>query len=115
MLSDQLLLDVGFVPALLHRQMFFIVDNAAVTVVLAKIVEDLLVAGMTGRVDPLLQRIDDRFILGTVAHGTGHIRFFWLNISQLDEWSISVDSDDKLNAIDTLPLSRFSHHDTASP
>lgn len=42
--------------------------------------------------------IGDIFKLGTVRHGPGKFRFYGMSIRQLDNLSVTIDTDEKLEA-----------------
>lgn len=80
--------------------------NGEVVALLAKIVDDILISGELSLVDSIIEKINSRFTLGTVVHGPNRMRYFGLNIIQDEDYNITVDGDDKLNVLETYPLSR---------
>lgn len=51
----------------------------------------------------------ERFLIRIVTKGPGPLRYFGLNIFQSDDYSISVDTDNKLDSLNSLPMSSISH------
>lgn len=96
-------------------QLFSVYSDDRVVASLAKVVDDILLAGEPTVTDPLISQIDDIFKLGTICHGPGLLRLFCLNISQCDDVCISVDGEYNLESIKTAPISRFWHRDQYSP
>lgn len=94
MLSDKMLLDLGFFKPSLIPQLFFIVQNSRVVVICSKIVDDLLLTSLLGLTDVLTERINERFLLGTVTTRPGQLHFYGLDMFQSDDYSISMDADD---------------------
>lgn len=103
-LSDALVLALGFEPIALCPQLFAMRANGSIVVLLAKVVDDIILAGKVDTVDNVIAAINQKFPLGTIAHGPGLLRFFGLNIRQNEDHSINVDCDDKLSAIAPYPL-----------
>lgn len=95
--SDVLLVQLGFTRVPLVPQLFYIVANKKVTPMCSKIFYDLLLAGKSEITDKLTHRINANFPLEAVARGPGLIHYFGLNFAQSDDYSITVDADDKLD------------------
>lgn len=57
--SDKLITDLRFVPAPLILQLFLLRRNGALTVVLAKIVDDILLAGPSSVTVPIVAAFND--------------------------------------------------------
>lgn len=75
-------------------------------------VDDSLIYGTPYLVDPLIAHIDDRLSIRKVSNCPGNLRFFGLNIFQLEDMSITVDRDEKLNSIETMSISQSRHRGT---
>lgn len=88
------------------------VDASNITVVLDKLFYYSYITGFPCLVDPIIKLADDTFNLGTIAHGTGNILILGLKIFQLDDMPVSIDGDEKLTAIDTMPITRSRRRDT---
>lgn len=56
--------------------------------------------------EKFISQFNHRFTLGTIAHGSGLLRFYALKLVQNDDFTISINGDDKLNALETFPISR---------
>ena len=74
--------------------------------VAAKIVDDIILTGKPRQTEQFLNAFNDRFKLGSIASGPGHLRFYGLNIIQHSDFSSTVGADDKLNALEAFPLTR---------
>lgn len=85
------------------------------TAVLTKIVNNLLICGEEQVVDKAVSKFQNSFTLGTIAHGPGLLRFFGLNITQHEDYSLSIDGDDKLCSIATAPMTHVRQRDTTDP
>lgn len=81
-------------------------NKYGVTVAFAKAVHDFILCGREEAVGKLVVRLGQQFELGTVCHGPRTLLFFVLNIIQHDDYTISIDGDDKLMALVTYPSSR---------
>lgn len=73
----------------------------------AKTVDDLLLTCQHHLIPVLLDATNPTFELGTVSHGTRHLRYFEINLLQHLELSISVDTDDKLLRIAQMEIFRL--------
>lgn len=102
-----MLLEIGFVPVHMMPQIFVLKMKDKTIAVLAKVVDEILMKGDPLVTDPIIMMINAKFKLGTIIHGPGQIRFFGLNVQQFDDMSICVDADEKLHALETMPISRF--------
>lgn len=104
--SDQILLDLGMLRTPLIPQLFYFKHKGQISVLCAKIVDDILFAGQPPDVDKLISGFNRKFTLGTIVHAPGHLRFFGLNIYHLDDYSISIYSGDKLMLLEQAPIPR---------
>lgn len=103
--SDQARHDFGFSSVAVLPQLFYLNNNSGkVTPALVKVVYDFLICGETDVVDNTIRSISEVFTLGTIIHGPGLLRYFGLNVVQHDYYTITIDSDDKLNGITTAPI-----------
>lgn len=103
---DKVLLDFGFVPAALVSQLFLLRRNNKLVAMSAVIVDDILLTGPSSTTDAIVEAINVQFFLGTIVHGPGRIRYFGFNITQHDDMSITVDENDKLHDLETMPLTQ---------
>lgn len=114
-LSDQMQVDLLFVQASLLPQLFLIIHEHLVVAMIAKIVDDLLLTCIPNITTGVIKRINYCFTLDTITQGLGISRYFGLNITQLNDMTITFDVEDKLLAIEAMRLSRFcrrQHDDT---
>lgn len=64
---------------------------------------------MTGEnafIDNAFSAFNSRSAFGTVSHGSETLRRFELNIIRIDEYTLTIDGDDKLEAVESSPLFR---------
>lgn len=106
MQSDKVLLGLGFTPGALVSKMFLIRRKDKLVAILAKTLDDILLAGPSRTTDAIVEANGMQFSLGTIVHGPGRLRYFGFNITQHDEMSLTVDGNNKLHALETMPLSR---------
>lgn len=69
------------------------------SVICAKIFDDLLISEAPHLVDPIIQRIDERITLGEISHGPGTFRYFGLHILQEADMTIELNVNDNLQSI----------------
>lgn len=81
---------------------------------LAKIGDDILICGLFNHVDDKVTMIQRKLTLRTITHGHGLIRFFGLNIVQNNHYSVTIDGDDKIAAIDKNAVTRVKRHELES-
>lgn len=113
--SDTLLHELGLHQLPVVPQLFHIIQNGQLMLLVAKIVDDILVTGVTNEVDKFLAGFDARFELGTVAHGPGSLRFYGMNIVQNEDMTCSIDANDKLSALEPYPITRLRRRQTEEP
>lgn len=102
--SDKVLDDLGFKMATFSPHLFLLMRENQLLVMIAKIVKNLLQIGAEADTEPVFAAINGRFQLGTIVKTPGVIRYHRLNISQIDDMSIEIDGDDKLDALECLLL-----------
>lgn len=106
-LSDLALFETGFKAIAILPQLFYMkAGDGLATAELSKIVDDILVCGDTIVVDPIIDFLKDRFTLGTIVHRPGLTCYFRLKIIQHDDYTVSIDGDDKLSSISSTPITR---------
>lgn len=57
-------------------------------------------------VESILQQFDSKFKLGSVGCGPGVLKVYGMLIVQLEDFSSSIDADDKPEALESFPLCR---------
>ena len=105
--SDNLLLNLGLERLIDVPQLFYRKVDGKISVLVAKIVDDILATGEKDAVERVLTDFNDRFNFGTVIHGPGILRFFGFNIVQNDDFTCAINADDKLHNIEPAPLTRI--------
>lgn len=83
-----------------------IAKSSSFFAILAKIVDDLLLYSPCQIVDRIVESITKTFTLGTITHGTGLLRYYGLNITQNDDYSVKIDGNDNLQALDSHLITR---------
>ena len=96
----------GLVQSKHIPQLLFKKEAGKLVLVVAKIVDDLKAAGIGQSAKVFVDAFDSRFNLGTVNHGPGKLRFFGINTTQDEDYTIATDANDKLRAVMECPISR---------
>lgn len=104
--ADELIMALGLCHMPLIPQLFYLLKNGVIVLVVIKIVDDLLMTGEDASVNDFIERFNKKFELGTVVRGPGSFKFYGISMSQDEDLSSSVNADEKLNLIDSFPLSR---------
>ena len=105
--SDNVMLDLGLQQSSPIPQLFFKKEGGRLVLLVAKIVDDLKVAGEGNRAELFLEAFDKKFKFGNVNHGPGKLRFFGINTIQNTDHTIETDADDKMEAVVEYPFSRM--------
>ena len=105
--SDNLMLDLGLQQSSHIPQICFKKENGKLVLLVAKIVDDLKVAGEGNRAQVFLERFDKHFKFNKLNHGPGKLRFFGINTVQNTDHTIETDADDKMDAVTEYPFSRM--------
>lgn len=114
--SDEVLRSIWFVQYATMPQFFYIqrCDGSA-TVTACKLVDDILIAGDYQPAEDSALSFGEIFELGTTARGPGRLRFFGLNVVQEEDFAVSFDAEDKLDALQLYQLSRISRKQGLEP
>ena len=104
--SDNVMLDIRLQQSSHVPQLFFEKENGRLVLIIAKIVDDLKIAGEDNCVQHFIEEFDKRFRFGDVKHGPGKLRFFGINTVQNSDFTIETDADDKLDSVTEYPFSR---------
>lgn len=67
----------------------------------------MLIARKTFNVNQLLHTFNHRFKFGTLVHGPGKLLISGFSIVQNEDYTCTIDGDDKLFALKTTPLTRL--------
>lgn len=115
--SDSFFYEIGFqqLPYIPHLFYMSNICSGPVFVLATKVVDDILIAGDMSHVKAIVEKIDARFKLGTVVYGPGRFIYFGLTIVQHVDYSIVVNADDKLEALESYPLDRFRRRQIEEP
>lgn len=107
--SDEALFKLGLIQSKYIPQLFFkFNNNGEIQMLLAKIVDDIIVAGKDEVTSKLIEDFNSIFELGSVVNGPGEMRFFGTNLVQHEDMSVNINADDKLASIFEYKLSRQS-------
>lgn len=85
--SDNLLFSLGLYQLAYVPQLFYLKHNGKLVLLVVKTVDDILATGPEHEVDSFVSKFNNKFKLGTIAHVPGLLRFFGLNITQLQDYS----------------------------
>lgn len=89
--------------------------NGKLSVLLSKIVDDLLFCGPDHIVDESISRFKAHFTIGTVVRGHGTVRYFGINIIQHEDFTVTVNGDDELDALGAYSISRICRRNYLEP
>lgn len=95
--SDQVLEELGLTQSVHIPQLFYKIENGKLVFILAKIVDDIICAGIGNSAEIFLNKVNEHFKLGTIDCRKGEHRFFGINVTQHEYYSITTNADDKLN------------------
>lgn len=87
-------------------QLFFQKENGRLVLIVAKIVDDLMIASDGERPMWFLKQFEMKFKFGTVNHGPGELRFFGINTTQNCDFTVETDAHEKSDGVQEYPLSR---------
>lgn len=71
--SEELLLSIGLKKVIEITHIFYAKCNGALSIMLAKIIDDILISGSHEVVDDIIQRFNSKFQLGTIVQAA----LFW--------------------------------------
>lgn len=107
-ISDQELHEIGFYCSIVLPHLFYLKSHDDdIVAALAKIVDGFLICGACSTIYNVIKSKQKYFTLVTITHRPGLLRYFGLNILQHDDYKVTIDGDDKLNDIETAPLTRM--------
>lgn len=107
MISDEFLYNNGFVTTAVLSQLFYITGrNICIVAALVRIASDFLFCGESDTVDSVVSTISRYPVFGSIVHRPGVVRYVRLNISQYDDNSVSIGSDDKLKSLPFASITR---------
>lgn len=86
--SEALLLKLGLLRLVDIPQLFYAKADGKLTILLAKIVDEILIIVHHDLVEYIIPRFDRKFKIGTVVHDHGPIRYFVLHILQSDNFIV---------------------------
>lgn len=108
--SDEVLLNIqcfGLETVPVIPQLFVRYRDGNVVLVVINIVDDLSFTGADADLKWFTEQFSKHFKLGEIQHGPGKLRFFGLSVIQEDDYTCSIHCDDKLNALESYPLTRI--------
>lgn len=101
-----MLSQISFLQVPLLPQPLYIKRGASTAIILAKILDEILIADNPEDTDDIIVPIIIKFKLGTIVHGPALLRFFGLNMMQHENFSKSVEGDEKILNIEAIKISR---------
>lgn len=87
--------------------MFYIIQNGKLVPLPAKIVDDFLITGDTDMVSNFINGFNKEIKIGTVVHGPGNNLFYGLNIVQNEDFTFTINDEDKQQAHDQCPITQL--------
>lgn len=90
------------VPQLFYHKLYRRLDVVAV-----KVVDDILFGGNRTKVSEVIEKIGQRYRLGTIVYGPDNIQFYGPMITQHENKTISIDGDEKMQGYQALIISRM--------
>lgn len=94
--SDSLLLKMGLQCVIEIPQLFYYKLRGQLVALMAEIVDDFSDTGKSDIVEKLLNDMESRFKFGAIVHGPGKCVLFGFIITQDDNFSSTIDVNDKL-------------------
>lgn len=113
--SDKALTTMGLEQSRHIPQLFTFKRNGKLVLIIAKIVDDMLATGELSYVKSFISKFDSQFSLGTVNYGPGLLRFYGLNIRQHADFHCTIDGDEKLEALEPVPITRSRRREIDQP
>lgn len=113
--SDACLYELGLRQCQQIPQLFYKRCDEELMVIVAKVVDDLKVAGSGDNAKVLIDQFNKKFKLGTVASGPGKLRFFGINTTQNEDMTICTNADDKLNSLNEYSPTRIRRKQSDAP
>ncbi len=102
---DHLFSILGLLQSLYFPQLFF--SRAKILDILAvKIVDDVLITGLSDRIQAFVAEVQKTYELGIAVYGPGEFLLFGLQIVQASDMAITIHGDSKLTALDCFSISR---------
>ena len=105
--------DLGITQLPLIPQLFVKFDDDKLTMIAAKVVDDIKIAGVPAVVDNFVKRFNCQFKLGTITKGPGELKFYGLDVTQRNDLSITVTCDEKVNTLEPYPISKTRRKQTS--
>lgn len=109
--SDQVLKSLGLCELKDVAQLFMNNHNDSFLYIFCRIVDDLLFTDPKEIRENLISSFNNILTIGAIFHSPGVLRFNGLNICQYYDFTIHIDGEDKLKAIETFPIPRLRQKD----
>ena len=104
--SDDCLYEYGLQQLPEVPQLFFSRSGGELSIVAAKVVDDILIAAPISRAKNLISHICSQFKLGTIVYGPACFEFYGLKIDQDTDMFVTVSSDKKLDDLTEICIDR---------
>lgn len=105
--SDDFLRSLGFLQLVHVPQLFYMRRCEKRCLLAVKVVDDFLLAGEDVCTREVVKQVSKKYNVGTIVFGLGTFSFFGLNILQDTDGSICIRGDDKLDQLESHPISRL--------
>lgn len=96
-MRDEHLLSIGLEPAPLMPQLLVMRNDGHMIATVAKLVDNILSAGLEYIVPAIIVKIDARFTLGTIVHSPCALLFSVINLLRHEDITVDVNASDTLN------------------
>lgn len=102
--SDSLMIETGSTHLASVPQLFYSHCNNRISIAVVKIVDDRFITGDAVDAKRFVTQFGEIFKFRALAHDPGTSNFFGMTIEQLDDYSMTIHANQKLNAIKCFPL-----------
>ena len=104
--SDDCLYEYGLQQLPEVPQLFYLRSGGKLTLVAAKVVDDILIAAPVSRTKDLVAHISSQFKLGTIVYGPTCFEFYGLKIHQDSDMGVTVSSEKKMDDVTEMSVDR---------
>lgn len=113
-LSDDVLRGFGFSQLVYVPQLFYKKLDGKVVVIAVKVVDDILFAGERKNLTTIIEKIRHNHKLGTIVYGPGRVQFYGLALTQYEDYTATINGDEKLKGYEAGTISLLRRKDQES-
>lgn len=99
-----MLLNFGLLQSKHASQLVYKREQGKLTLIFAKIVDDLMITGPDGHAWNFLQILNDKFIFGSIKW-PGNLQFLGMNLLQNNDFTNASNAEDKMFSVSKCPIS----------